>query len=172
MKILIISDTHGRLTNLPPVLKAVGPLDHLIHCGDVEGQMEEVEEMAGCPCTFVKGNNDFYCKLPMETIVKFPGYRILVTHGHRFSVSWSYKELADEAKRKGCNVALFGHTHCPFLDQGSIRSGLTLLNPGSLSLPRQYRRQPTFAIMEIDSMGRALYSICCLGRGGTVEILQ
>ncbi len=171
MKILIISDTHGRLTNLPPVLRAVGPLEHLIHCGDVEGQMDEIEEMAGCPCTFVRGNNDFYCDLPKEAILKFSNYRILVTHGHRLGVSWNKSELAEDARRKGCNVAFFGHTHFPYIDQGSYKAGLTLLNPGSLSLPRQNYRQPTFATMEIDSKGRALYTISYVNRLGQIRVL-
>ena len=37
MKILVVSDTHGRDGNLEYVLEESGPLDLLIHCGDVEG---------------------------------------------------------------------------------------------------------------------------------------
>ena len=172
MKILIISDTHGHLANLSPVLKAIGTPDYLIHCGDVEGQMKEIEAMAGCPCTFVQGNNDFFCHLPSTEILQMSRYRIYVTHGHRLGVSWSLGELAREAKKNNCDVAMFGHTHIPYLDQGSYEEGLTLLNPGSLSLPRHNRRQPTFATMEIDAKGRAMYTIGCVGRGGRLGILR
>lgn len=169
MKILIISDTHGHLNNLHPVLKAVGPLVHLIHCGDVEGQMEEIEELAGCPCTFVKGNNDFYCPLPMETTLTFGTNKLYVTHGHQLGVSWTSRELVARAKKKGCNVALFGHTHMPTLNEGV---SLTLLNPGSLTYPRHNRREPTFATMEIDSRGRALYTLCYVGKLGRIGVLR
>ena len=38
MKILVISDTHGKLYNLVDVLTKEGPIDMLLHLGDVEGQ--------------------------------------------------------------------------------------------------------------------------------------
>ena len=37
MKILIVSDTHGRHRNLEEVLDREGPIDMLVHLGDVEG---------------------------------------------------------------------------------------------------------------------------------------
>ena len=36
MKILIVSDTHGRHRNLDEVLEREGKIDMLIHLGDVE----------------------------------------------------------------------------------------------------------------------------------------
>jgi len=35
LKILIVSDTHGRLNNYEKVIEAVAPVDYMIHCGDV-----------------------------------------------------------------------------------------------------------------------------------------
>ena len=169
MKILIISDTHGYLGNLGKVLQAVGHIDHLIHCGDVEEQMEEIERMAGCPCTFVQGNNDFYGDLPKEAILRFGKYRIFVTHGHRLGIYWGTQELVKTARSKRCNLALYGHTHIPVLEV--TPSGLTILNPGSLTYPRHNRRQPTFATMEIDSQGRALFTICYVKPNGSIGVL-
>ena len=37
MKILIVSDTHGREENLKKALEKTGAIDRLIHLGDVEG---------------------------------------------------------------------------------------------------------------------------------------
>ena len=37
MKILIVSDTHRHNENFLKVLEKTGPIDMLIHCGDVEG---------------------------------------------------------------------------------------------------------------------------------------
>ena len=37
--------------------------------------------------------------------------------------------------------------------------GVTLLNPGSLSYPRQEGRRPTYMIMDVDNKGRAKYTL-------------
>ena len=37
MKILVVSDTHGRDEKLERVVEQEQPFDYLIHCGDVEG---------------------------------------------------------------------------------------------------------------------------------------
>ena len=62
MKILIVSDTHGRLENLERVIEMTKPIDALIHLGDVEGQEDtyavwfrvqpiwSVETMTFFPC--------------------------------------------------------------------------------------------------------------------------
>ena len=36
MRILVISDSHGRNDDVAGVIEQVGPIDMLIHCGDVE----------------------------------------------------------------------------------------------------------------------------------------
>ena len=66
MKILIVSDTHGKDSNLETVLEIEKPIDMLIHLGDVEGSEEYIEVMAQCPCKMVAGNNDFFSDLPRE----------------------------------------------------------------------------------------------------------
>lgn len=51
---------------------------------------------------------------------------------------------------------MFGHTHKPCLD---MRKGITVLNPGSLSFPRQDGRRPSYMLMEIDREGEAHYTV-------------
>ena len=80
----------------------------------------------------------------------------LMTHGHYYGVSVETSMLKEEALARGCNVALYGHTHRPDLE---IESEITVLNPGSLSYPRQHGRKPSYAIMEIDEKGIAHYDI-------------
>ena len=41
---------------------------------------------------------------------------------------------------------MFGHTHRPYLEQDP---DITVLNPGSLSFPRQEGRKGSFMIMEL-----------------------
>ena len=56
MRILIISDTHGRHGNLTEILEREPNIDLLIHLGDVEGGEEYINELAKCPVEIVAGN--------------------------------------------------------------------------------------------------------------------
>ena len=84
MKILIVSDTHGRDEKLEAAVAVEQPFDYLIHCGDVEGREFFIEALAECPCTIVAGNNDFFSDLPREDEIVLEGHKIMVTHGHNF----------------------------------------------------------------------------------------
>lgn len=55
MKVLIVSDTHGKEGNLKEAMEREKPFDMLVHCGDVEGSEEKIREMAGCPVHMVAG---------------------------------------------------------------------------------------------------------------------
>lgn len=157
MRILIISDTHGYEDNLKRVLRMVGKPDHLLHLGDIEGAEERIREMAGCPIDVVAGNCDFFSRMPKVKFVELGGYKIMMTHGHYYYVTVGTRDLVEEAKTNGCNVVMFGHTHKPFLNEEDRE--LTVLNPGSLSFPRQEGRRPSYILMDIDEHGKAHYSI-------------
>ena len=78
MKILIVSDTHGRLENLERVIEMTKPIDALIHLGDVEGQEDYIRRLVPCAAYMVSGNNDFFSMLPRELefeLLCFPQYR-------------------------------------------------------------------------------------------------
>ncbi|HHU71929.1 MAG TPA: metallophosphoesterase [Clostridiales bacterium] len=149
MKVLIVSDTHGREKYLLDTIQRVSPIDMLIHLGDFEGGEESIRSMAGCSVEFVSGNNDFFTSIPKEKIIKVGNYSIMLTHGHRYSVTHSLNLLWEEAKRNYVDVVMYGHTHVPYIEK---YNGIWFVNPGSISLPRQDGR-PTFIIMDIDSKG-------------------
>jgi len=172
MKILVVSDTHGREGNLALMLRRLKPIDHLIHCGDLDDHMDKIREMAECPCTFVGGNNDYYSSLPGEAVVEFGDYRIFVTHGHLYGVHFGLGGVQKAAVARACNCAFFGHTHVPYLDAAMSPYGLTTLNPGSATLPRQPGRRPSCAVMEIDRFGKAHFSIRYLNASGSLEVGQ
>lgn len=159
MRILIVSDTHGRDGNLSHVLSKTGPLDLLIHCGDVEGSEAYIRQTAGCPARIVAGNNDFFSGLPKEEEFMLGGYKVLLTHGHYYYVSMSSKYLRQEAAARGFQIVMYGHTHKPLIDQAREENGVTLINPGSLSYPRQDGRRPSYILMELDRMGTAHYHL-------------
>mgnify|MGYP002514883706 CR=1 FL=1 len=60
MKILVVSDTHGKNDNYLKVVEKEKELDMVIHLGDFEGSEYTIEQAAGCPVEFVLGNNDFF----------------------------------------------------------------------------------------------------------------
>ena len=146
MKVLIVSDTHGRRGELEEIIELEKPFQFLIHCGDVEGDEEYIRQTAGCDCVFVKGNNDFFSNLSGSECFILEGFRVMVTHGHLYGVSLNTAMLEEEARSRGVQIVMFGHTHRPYLEE---KDGLMLMNPGSVSYPRQPGRQPGYAVMEI-----------------------
>ena len=155
MKVLIISDTHGHNRELEKVLDKVKPIDALIHCGDIEGQEDYITALAGCETFIVAGNNDYFSALPREQEFILDGKKILLTHGHYYGVSMGNERILEEGRGRTADVVMFGHTHRPCLEQ---YSDITLLNPGSLSYPRQQGRRPSFVIMDIDKSGVLHYT--------------
>ncbi len=156
MKILIVSDTHGKDANLEKVLEFEKPIDMLIHLGDVEGSEEYIEAIAGCPCEMVAGNNDFFSALPRELEIDIEGRSVLLTHGHYYYVSLGPETLLEEGLYRNKDIVMYGHTHRPYLD---INDDIVILNPGSLSYPRQEGKRSTYIIMEIDENGEIKYNI-------------
>ncbi|MCH5263755.1 MAG: metallophosphoesterase [Lachnospiraceae bacterium] len=156
MKILIVSDTHRNNANYMKVVERTGPLDMVIHCGDVEGSEYTISQAAGCPVEMVQGNNDFFSELPREKEFMVGQYKVWLTHGHNYYVSMNNEMIKREAREREADIVMCGHTHKPVVDIGS---DLTLINPGSISYPRQENRKPSYIIMEIDGSGEAHYTI-------------
>lgn len=156
MKVLIVSDTHGRDGTLKYLLEQVKPIDMLVHCGDVEGSEDYIRSLAGCPVHMVAGNNDFFCDLPKEEEFLIGKYRVLLTHGHYYYITMGTQMIKEDAKARGFDIVMFGHTHRPYLEQDK---GITVLNPGSLSYPRQEGRKPSYMIMDLDRNGEAHFTI-------------
>lgn len=152
MKILVVSDTHGRDENLERVLEIESPFDVLIHCGDVEGREDYIEAAADCPVYMVAGNNDFFSDLEQEMVFELAGRRIFLTHGHYYRVSMELDRLVDEALDRKADVVLFGHIHRPVCQK---EQGVLVVNPGSLSYPRQSGRAPSYAVLH-GEMGKEL----------------
>ena len=149
-KVLVISDTHGRTDNLDKILPLVKPLDQLIHLGDVGRDVEYIEVIAECPCCFVSGNNDFYSTLPRERLIKLNGVPVFLTHGHYYYVNSRKDFVRSAAVQRGAKIALFGHTHVPYLEEDET---ILVANPGSLSLPRQEGHCPTYMLLYIAEDG-------------------
>lgn len=156
MKILVVSDTHGRDENLETVVYREAPFDMLVHCGDVEGREIFIEALAEVPCCIVSGNNDFFSDLPREEEIEIAGKKFLVTHGHYYGVSIDETGVVEEAHSRNCDGVMFGHTHRPVLE---VIDGILAINPGSLSYPRQMGRRPSYVVLETDEDGNIIGEI-------------
>ena len=155
MRLLVISDTHGVNTWVHDVILRVQP-DIMYHLGDAQGAEEELMAIADCPCECVRGNCDFASSLPAFVVTELGNHKVFLTHGHLYDVKFSLWTLANAAKEHGCDVAMYGHTHYPILTE---KDGVTILNPGSISLRRQPGREPSFAVCDVDSEGELHFNI-------------
>ncbi|MCT4685866.1 metallophosphoesterase family protein [Vallitalea sp.] len=150
MKILVISDTHGNLRNAIEVIKYTGDINRIIHLGDYERDVEELEIISNVPIDFVPGNCDFSSYAPSEKILNFYDLKILITHGHYYNVKWEYNTILKAAKQKKVDIVLFGHTHVSLVEN---IDNITIINPGSISLPRD-GKGCSFCILEIEENGK------------------
>lgn len=156
MKVLIVSDSHGRVGNLEKVIQKTGPLDLMLHLGDFESGEEYISSLAACPVEFVAGNNDFFADVPKEKIIVLGRHTILMTHGHRYGVNFGTGRIKEAALQQEADIVLFGHTHRPLID---LSTGVWAVNPGSISQPRQENGKPSFILMDIDQKGIAHFTL-------------
>ena len=159
MRVLIVSDTHGRHNGLDRALQEAGDIDMLIHLGDVEGGEEYIDTVVDCEKHIVRGNNDFFSDLPREEEFYIGKYKIFITHGHSYYVSLDPEYIREEGKARKADIVMFGHTHRPFFEE---MDEIIVLNPGSLSFPRQECRKGSYMIMETDGEGRPYFKQCYL----------
>lgn len=158
MRILVVSDTHGICNNLIKVLKKVGKIDFLIHAGDVCGDEDVIESLAGCPCKMVAGNNDYSPVLEREELFDVDGHLILLTHGHRDGVYYGTDRLFYRAAELGADIVIYGHTHVPGVEYDE-ENEVWAVNPGSLTFPRQEGRKPSYILMETDDYSEVHFAV-------------
>ena len=149
MKILVVSDTHSSLRNLLRAVDEEKP-DKIFHLGDAQGKELEIEAITEVPVTVVRGNCDMDISLPSEVLEEVGNHKAFLTHGHYYGVGMDLMDLdriIEAAKNKGADMVFFGHTHVPMLELGY--RGMTIMNPGSLTSPRQKSKKYTYGILKI-----------------------
>lgn len=160
LRILIMSDSHGRNENvelaIAQVREEIGEFQMLIHLGDV-GDARELESLAGVPCYIVRGNTDYDAKLLNANVIEAGGHRIFATHGHLYQVDMRLDLLRFAALENDCDIAMYGHTHVPYLEEDP--DDVTILNPGSISKPRQADHRYTYMVIEIDDEDEVTYEL-------------
>ena len=106
------------------------------------------------PFTLYRGIMIFFSDLQRELEFDLEGHHFFVTHGHNYYVSMDLESIKDEGIARGADVVVFGHTHRPVVKESD---GIYLLNPGSLSYPRQEGRRPSYLVITADEND----DLCC-----------
>ena len=149
MRIIVMSDSHRNFRNVQRVVEKHPDADLYIHLGDGEREFEDVQNLyPNRRYLWVAGNCDFGSETKSSDLVKLSGKNVLITHGHTYYVKRSLSELKTAARICRASVVLSGHTHVAYTEYDG---GLYIMNPGSLSIPRQ--GGPTYGILDITSQG-------------------
>ena len=128
MKLLVLSDSHRALGAMLEAAEIENP-GVIFHLGDHVSDAQDLSYALNTVDFYnVKGNCDFGAQAPETILTELCGKRLFLTHGHLFGVKRDLSALEQEVNRLGAEIALFGHTHRPFLE---TRGGVQFLNPGA-----------------------------------------
>ncbi len=145
MRIVVMSDSHGRIERIKKVIEEQPKAELFIFLGDgtrdFHAAMRGVPKEDWCVC----GNCDFGSSDEYQLISYVKDIQFYCTHGHQWNVKHSLEELIQEAKKKEVKVLLYGHTHEAYYE---YRDGIHIFNPGSLGSPRG-PFYPTYGVIDI-----------------------
>ena len=131
MRILVISDSHGRRSTLEDVVticERSGAPDMIVHLGDNISDARYLRQRVRQPVLAVPGNCDWSDETA-ERVENLGGVNLLICHGHTLNVKRTLLSLSCRAQEAGVRAALFGHTHTQYM---AYEYGVLLLNPGAL----------------------------------------
>ena len=146
MKILVFSDSHGNEDNMIRAVERERPftLDAIVHLGDGWRDAEALHRLyPRIPLEQVPGNCDLGRFEERERVVFFGDCRVLLCHGHTLGVKSSLLRASYEARERGAQALLYGHTHIPHID---YHDGLWLVNPGSIG----DHRRPSYGVLTVE----------------------
>lgn len=134
MIIAVVSDTHGIVLPVAYSLQR-NKVDIVLHLGDNASDAKKIEQITGMEIYAVAGNCDENSKdFPEELVLEIRRKKFFLTHGHNYDVDNGIDKIVEKAKEVGADYALFGHTHVHLRERVD---GITVLNPGSTTLPRK-----------------------------------
>ncbi len=146
MKIIVVSDSHSNIYALKKVIENYHA-DLYIHLGDGERELNTISLLHTDKQFYhVQGNCD-YASMSDYELLLCPDDKnvIFAVHGHTQDVKYSLDTLKANARKKCANIVLYGHTH---IKHNEYDDGLYILNPGSVSCPRDGSR-PSFGVIEL-----------------------
>ena len=134
MKIVVISDTHGRLDKTFLALHKINNIHLILHLGDYVKDAREIEKTMNIETVYVRGNCDYLDDdVEEEKILEIEGKKIFMTHGHKYDVKRGVNKVFYRGKELDADIILFGHSHIAMTVE---YEDILLFNPGSPGTPR------------------------------------
>ena len=129
--LIVMSDSHGDREIVKEIKERyLGKVDAIFHNGDSE-LLSSDEIWEGI--WVVQGNCDYDNDYPKSLVIKLDDLTIAQTHGHLYSINFTWDKLDLFAQEADADICLYAHLHRP----EAWRNGKTLfINPGSISQPR------------------------------------
>lgn len=147
MKLIVFSDSHhANITDMLAIIDEEKP-DAVLHLGDLTADVDDIRCVyPDLPVYHVRGNNDWNVEDVKDSLIVSVGsINIFMTHGHLYGVRRNTRSLEQAARRNGCHVALYGHTHEAEITQ---KKDMLIANPGSISMPYNWE-PPSYLRLEI-----------------------
>lgn len=164
MRVLVVSDSHGRVDRLLQAVAQTQP-HYVLHLGDCQRDLEALRrEFPTLPMEGVPGNCDWGSLDTPERLIELGGVRLFLLHGHTRNVKSSPMSAMYAAREWGAQVLLFGHTHRPLVDNDGT---LLTLNPGAAGDPLR----PTCGILTLEN-GRADAATVQLGEEKQAKLIR
>ncbi len=147
MKVLVMSDSHGYISNAKIALDRNPEVKMVLHLGDYCRDATQLTQMyPDIKFEYVYGNCDIGIgAIPADRTIDIEGKKIFMTHGHRYSVKWDYNRILEKAESEKSDVILYGHTHIANID---YVNKFLIVNPGSISESRSNLSE-SYAILDI-----------------------
>ena len=158
MKILVVSDSHGRYDRFKTLMSMHADADEILFLGDGARDTFVLGGRAIC----VRGNCDSFLAqdLPSERMLWLGDFKILMMHGHEKLVKSGIDRALCYAHARGADILLFGHTHVCFekyYPEGTIIGDTVLDRPMYAFNPGSLGDRGSFGLIEIKN-GSVLFS--------------
>ena len=146
MRVLVISDIHGRIDILRRILMKEQKAEAVFFLGDGENDIDKVRFDFPEKCFYkVRGNCDWGSSSDLTGTINLEGYKIFYTHGHMHYVKFGNTDIKETARNCYADIVLYGHTHKV---HNEYDNGLYIMNPGSLT-----NYEPSYGVIELLEKG-------------------
>ena len=124
MKIIVLSDSHGKKTQLEKLLN-LSKFDYVFYLGD---GLNDISNFNDKNILKVAGNCDWYSTEAVTRIENIANTRVMLTHGHAFKAKFLIEPMTNYALENNCSLLCYGHTH---KQKYEVINGVTVVNPGA-----------------------------------------